>query len=90
MGFFSNEASCARLSLCFGASKLLSGGRKGEGNKEALTCGEVALGRRIEDQMDRKHGQIDYYLTQLLTGYGFFQLYLYTIGKSWSPDCIYG
>ena len=40
--------------------------------------------------LDRKHGEVNYYLTQLLTGHGYFRGYLYKIGKVASAACLYG
>ncbi|XP_046688647.1 uncharacterized protein LOC124374485 [Homalodisca vitripennis] len=37
----------------------------------------------------RRHGEVDYYLTQFLTGHGYFQSYLFLMRKTGSPDCIY-
>lgn len=39
--------------------------------------------------IERRHGEIDYYLTQLLSGHGYFRSYLYRMGKSASMDCLY-
>lgn len=38
---------------------------------------------------DRQHGEIDYYLAQLLSGHGYFRSYLHRIGKSASAECLY-
>lgn len=40
--------------------------------------------------VDRAFGEVNYYLTQLLSGHGYFRKYLYRIGKCDSPCCIYG
>ena len=49
--------------------------------------------RRVIDQISpwigRKHGEINYYLTQFLSGHGYFRSYLYRMGKVSSADCIY-
>lgn len=37
----------------------------------------------------RPHGEVDYYLTQLLSGHGYFRTYLKKIGKADSENCIY-
>lgn len=37
--------------------------------------------------VDRKHGEINYYVTQLLSGHGNFQHYLHKMGKVESPKC---
>lgn len=39
--------------------------------------------------VDRKHGEVNYYLTQFLTGHGFFLVYLHRMDKVSSPNCIY-
>lgn len=39
---------------------------------------------------ERKHGEINYYLSQFLTGHGYFRAYLYKMGKADSPRCPYG
>ncbi|XP_046679324.1 uncharacterized protein LOC124366767 [Homalodisca vitripennis] len=36
-----------------------------------------------------RHGEVDYYLTQFLTGHEYFQSYLFLMRKTGSPDCIY-
>ncbi|KAJ8917943.1 hypothetical protein NQ315_002638 [Exocentrus adspersus] len=38
---------------------------------------------------DRKHGEIDYYIPQALTGHGSFMSYLKRIGKSAEDKCRY-
>ena len=38
---------------------------------------------------DRKHGEINYFLTQFLTAHGLFRAYLYRMGKVDRPDCIF-
>ena len=38
---------------------------------------------------ERKHGETNYYLTQMLSGHGYFQKYLHKMGKTGSPSCIY-
>lgn len=39
--------------------------------------------------VERNHGDVDYYVTQLLTGHGYFRKYLFRIGKTDAPSCIY-
>lgn len=41
----------------------------------------------IADWTNRKHGEVNYYLTQILSGHGTFKSYLYRIGKEESPHC---
>ena len=36
-----------------------------------------------------KFGEENYYLTQLLSGHGYFKKYLYRMGKTASPYCLY-
>lgn len=43
----------------------------------------------IKEWIERKHGEVNYYLTQLLSGHGYFQKYLHKMGKTSSPMCIY-
>ena len=38
---------------------------------------------------DRKHGEVNYFLTQFLSGHGYFQAYLYKMRKVGSPNCRY-
>lgn len=38
---------------------------------------------------DRKFGEVNYYLTQLLSGHGYFREYLYRMGKTESANCLY-
>lgn len=40
--------------------------------------------------LERKHGEVNYYLTQLLTGHGYFRRYLHRMGKCRDARCIYG
>ena len=37
----------------------------------------------------RRHGEVDYYFTQMLTGHGLFRSYLHKIGKVGDPKCLY-
>ena len=37
----------------------------------------------------RRHGEVDYYLTQMLTGHGLFRSYLHKMGKVRDPQCSY-
>ncbi|KAH8391591.1 hypothetical protein KR200_006242, partial [Drosophila serrata] len=38
----------------------------------------------------RKHGDVDYYVTQMLTGHGYFAAFLHSIGKITNGRCVYG
>ena len=44
---------------------------------------------QIRPWTERKHGEVNYYITQFLTGHGFFLAHLYKIGKVSSPACVY-
>jgi hypothetical protein len=44
---------------------------------------------QIEPWLTRKHGQMDFHLTQALTGHGCFGAYLHRIGKADTPACWY-
>lgn len=41
----------------------------------------------IRNWLGRKHGEVDFYLTQALTGHGCFQFFLHRIGKADNPSC---
>lgn len=43
----------------------------------------------IQTWMDRKHGEVDFYLTQFLTGHGIFYAYLFKMGKVPAPTCLH-
>lgn len=43
----------------------------------------------IEVWLDRRHGNLNYYLTQFLSGHGCFRSYLYRFGHDTSPYCPY-
>ncbi|XP_054259342.1 uncharacterized protein LOC128984085 [Macrosteles quadrilineatus] len=45
--------------------------------------------RQVQPWVERRHGEVDYYLTQFLSGHGYFQSYLHLMAKTNSPDCIY-
>lgn len=42
---------------------------------------------KIEAWQNRKFGEVDYHLTQFLTGHGCFRAYLFRFGHEVSPDC---
>lgn len=44
---------------------------------------------RIQPWIERLHGEVGYYLTQFLSGHGYFSRYLHRMGKRDSPDCPY-
>lgn len=58
--------------------------RERYGRWTAILIPDVISWYRIE------HGETNYYLTQLLSGHGYFQEYLHRMGKTESPRCIYG
>ena len=39
--------------------------------------------------VDKKFGEVNFYLTQFFSGHGYFQKYLYRVGKISHPGCIY-
>ena len=45
---------------------------------------------RIEEWLNRRRGEVSYYMTQFLSGHGYFRKYLNRLGKAGSPNCIYG
>lgn len=44
---------------------------------------------RLGPWMDRNHGEVNFYLTQFLSGHGYFRKYLHSMGKVTSPECKY-
>lgn len=44
---------------------------------------------QIEPWINRKHGETEYYMTQVLSGHGSFRNYLYRIEKTPDDECIY-
>lgn len=44
----------------------------------------------ISEWVERKSGEVNYYLTQFLTGHGYFNAYLHKMGKAGAPCCQYG
>ena len=44
---------------------------------------------RVKEWYERKHGEVNYYLTQFLTGHGNFRAYLHRMGKVEDPGCVY-
>lgn len=43
----------------------------------------------IRPWVERQHGEVDYFVTQLLSGHGYFRAYLHRMGKVPSSDCLY-
>ena len=39
--------------------------------------------------MGRDYGEVNFYLTQFLTGHGYFRYYLFKLGKVSTPECKY-
>lgn len=44
----------------------------------------------IKRWVERESGEVNYYITQLLSGHGYFRKFLFRIGKTNEPSCIYG
>ena len=44
---------------------------------------------QLDTWLDRDHGEVNYYLTQLLTGHGYFRAYLYRMKKTNGAECRY-
>lgn len=55
-------------------------------NKGGWTRGLIPL---IEPWFRRKHGTLDFYLSQAMTGHGCFNVYRHKIGKSEDSECWY-
>lgn len=45
--------------------------------------------RLVRPWYERKHGEVGYYLTQLLSGHGYFRAYLHRMGKIGTAECMY-
>jgi hypothetical protein len=45
--------------------------------------------KEITPWLEKTHGEVDYYLTQFLSGHGYFRSYLNKIGKAPTADCVY-
>lgn len=43
----------------------------------------------LQTWLNRPHGEVDFYLTQFLTGHGYFREYLHRMGRVDSPFCHY-
>lgn len=43
----------------------------------------------IKYWVNRNHGEVNYYITQMLSGHGYFRKYLHKMGKSRTPFCLY-
>ena len=44
---------------------------------------------QVENWVRRRHGEVSYYLTQFLSGHGYFNKYLHKMAKVNDPSCIY-
>ena len=51
-------------------------------------CTRRLIGQ-IRPWTERKHDEVNYYITQFLTGHGFFLAYFYKIGKVSISACMY-
>lgn len=56
---------------------------------EAGTTGRwtAVLIKNIRAWTERQHGEVGFFLTQFLTGHGYFRSYLFVMGKVASPKC---
>ncbi|XP_018368778.1 PREDICTED: uncharacterized protein LOC108764874 [Trachymyrmex cornetzi] len=48
-----------------------------------------AIGEDVEAWIGRTHGALTYRVTQMLTGHGVFEAYLYRIGRRDTPICVF-
>ena len=55
-----------------------------ESNKGRWTARLIPL---IAPWLQRRHGEVNYFLTQMLTGHGLFSDYLHRVGRAVSPMC---
>lgn len=58
-------------------------------NRETQGRWTATLIPNIKVWIDRSHGDVNYYLTQMLSGHGYFRKYLYRRGKCSTPFCLY-
>lgn len=75
---------------------------KSEAEEQTLRCWEerwkvdtrgrwtVRLVGDLRKWINRQHGEVNYYVTQLLTGHGYFRKYLHRMGKTRNMTCQYG
>lgn len=59
-------------------------------NSESRSRWTARLITDLDKWVNRKHGEINYYVTQMLSGHGYFLQYLHRMGKVDSAICIYG
>ena len=45
--------------------------------------------KEVVPWIKREHGEVNYFLTQFLSGHGFFQSYLFRMSKVGSPECVF-
>lgn len=45
--------------------------------------------KEVDPWLNRAHGEVDYFLTQFLSGHGYFMSYLHSMRKVGSASCIY-
>ena len=43
---------------------------------------------QLDIWINREHGEVNYYLTQMFTGHGYFRAFLHKIGKAVDPRCL--
>lgn len=58
-------------------------------NQETYGRWTAKLIPNIRIWVNRKHGDVNYYITQMISGHGYFRKYLYKRGKCSSPFCLY-
>ena len=58
-------------------------------NRETRGRWTAKLIPQLNTWINRKHGVVNYYLTQFLSGHGYFQSYLHKMKKVGSPECKY-
>lgn len=75
---------------------------RAEAHEQTLCCWEerwkndtrgrwtVRLVGDLREWVNRGHGEVNYYLTQFLSGHGYFRKYLFRMGKARNPACQYG
>lgn len=58
-------------------------------NSEIQARWTAKLIPNIDKWINRNHGDTNYYMTQMLSGHGYFRKYLHKIGKCSTPFCLY-
>lgn len=59
--------------------------RRWEGETRGRWTAEIIP--EVQPWIGRKHGEVNFYLTQFLTGHGYFRKYLFKMGKVNNPAC---